>query len=175
VSQVELSALSLAEEAVLLALDGHRSRLRLVVKAAGKGDGEGRATLHGVLRSLRRRRFVQPIGRRRYEATAEAGAVDRRHHVGATLWAPKAATTRDIDLAVLLLASGTLSARPRRLARGLMVSLPQDAISPTIAWLMRRYAVSAPVELADAILREVPLPRHFEENAFNPGVSDVIY
>jgi hypothetical protein len=82
---------------------------------------------------------------------------------------------RDVDLAVLLLATGTLPARQRRLARGLMASLPESAISPTLAWLMRRYAVSTPTELADAILREVPLPVHFEDCAFDPGVSGVIY
>jgi hypothetical protein len=76
-------------------------------------------------------------------------------------------------LAVLLLLSGTMSARARRLARGLMVALPDDAVTAMILWLMRQYGVSTPTELADEILRETPEPMHFEDGAFDPGTTAI--
>jgi hypothetical protein len=154
---------------VLLALDGQRSRLRFVVRAAAEADDKPRKTLRAVLRSLCAGGLIERVSRNRYRPTATAAHAERRRLVGETLWDPKGATARDLDVAVLLLASGTLSARARRLTRGMMVSLPGDAITPVITWLLRRYGVSTTTELADAILRETPEPAHIEEVAAETG------
>jgi hypothetical protein len=168
---VILPPLNLTEEVILLALDGQRSRLRVVVNAAAHADGDPPMTLRGALRSLRAAGLVERIGRRRLAPTPAAKHVERRRLVGTVLFYPRGAAPREIDLAVLLLLSGTMPTRARRLARGLMVGLPADAITPMIAWLMRQYGVSTPRELADEILRETPEPMHFEEGAFDPGMA----
>ncbi|HEV7752651.1 MAG TPA: hypothetical protein VGO71_13990 [Baekduia sp.] len=166
-----LPPLNLTEEAVLLALDGQRSRLRVVVKAAAHADGEPHMTLRGARRSLRAAGLVERVGRRRLAPTAAAAQVERRRLLGAILFYPRGAAPREVDLAVLLLLSGTMPSRARRLARGLMVALPDDAVTPMITWLRRQYGVSTPTELANEILWETPEPMHFEEGAFDPGMA----
>ncbi|MDB5862071.1 MAG: hypothetical protein JWQ76_5760 [Ramlibacter sp.] len=170
-SRVILPPLNLTEEAVLLALDGQRSRLRVVVNAAAHADGEPHMTLRGARRSLRAAGLVERVGPRSYRPTAASARVERRRLVGGILFYPKGAAPREIDLAVLLLLSGTMPTRARRLTRGLMVALPADAITPMITWLMRQYGVSTPKELADEIMWETPEPMHFEEGAFDPGMA----
>jgi hypothetical protein len=164
-------ALDLGEEAVLLALGARRARLRLVVRAAAKSDDGQRRTANGVLRSLKSQGLVTRVRRGRYEATPAAGVADLQLRLGTALWGPQSASARDVDFVVLSLLSGTFNGRQRRLARDLMVILSPERVTPMITWLLHRYRAATVTELADAILRELPWPRHFEEGAFDSGIS----
>jgi hypothetical protein len=136
-SRVILPPLNLTEEVVLLALGARRSRLRTVVKAAAHADGEPQMTLRGALRSLRAAGLVERVGRRRHAPTAAAAHVERRRLLGAILFYPRGAAPREIDLAVLLLLSGTMPTRAQRLTRGLLVALPdRQSSDPQAAVLL---------------------------------------
>jgi hypothetical protein len=126
-------------------------------------------SVRSALRRLERRGLVRRTGWRRWEApeTPELAAV--RFRVGATVWRPRGASPRDVDLAVLALAVGGLTSRERRSARGLLLGL--TACPPATTWLMEARGIDSTAELADQLLRETAPAPTFAEGAFDPGMT----
>jgi hypothetical protein len=160
--------LSMCEEVVLLGIAGPRRRLRLALEAACRADGR-RMGLRQALRRLQRRGLVRRAGWRRWEALDTPELASVRFRVGATVWRPRTAAPRDVDLAVLALAVGALTTGQRRSARGLLVGLA--ARPPATTWLMDVRGIGSTTELADRLLRDTAAAPTFEDGAFDPGIS----
>jgi hypothetical protein len=163
--------LSLSEEVVLLGLSAPRRRLRLALEAAYRSDGR-KATVRRALRSLEQRGLVRRSSWRRWEACESAELAAIRFQVAETVWRPRGAAPREVDLAVLALAVGALSPGQRRSARGLLVGLRDTP--PATAWLRDVRALETTAQLADQLLRETAPSPTFEEGAFDPGPTDGI-
>jgi hypothetical protein len=154
-------ALTLSDEVMLLASPSRHSGLSRALSAAKMADPSASASVRAARRSLHRAGLLARSGWRTYAPTNAADIGQRRKAVSTTLRSAGQATPHEIDLAVLLLTTGTLVGQERIRARRMIINLRADALPPATRWLFETSGEPTLRAFADKLLHDTRPPTEY--------------
>jgi hypothetical protein len=164
---------SLAEEVVLLSLGQPHGRVRRAAGMVSEPDHRRPRSFGEAVKALKRRHLIERDGLSGLRATPAAHLAAREQRLSAIIARPAAPEDADAELLVLVAMTGALGALHATVVRSARMRIASigeggSRLPPAVEIAAADLGCDTMAELADRVL---PLDRHFESGAFDPGMT----